>query len=98
MSWSRMPWGRLTSPRADGAVREAGVGPEVLKHPNQVRLAAAVEARHPHGRLGRAAAVADVGIEDALEAMLVLALADEAGQLVLKNLPLVGVVRAGQHS
>jgi hypothetical protein len=33
-----------------------------------------------------------VGIEDALEAVLVLALADEALQLVLEDVPLVGVL------
>lgn len=36
--------------------------------------------------------MANVGAEDALKAMLILALAHETGELVLENLPLVRVV------
>src|SRR5690606_41463767 len=44
------------------------------------------------GRLGRAIPMPGVGVKDALETVLVLALADEALQLVLQDIPLVGVL------
>ena len=81
--------GKVREPAGRRPAGEGRVSPKVLKHPHQVRLAAPVEPRYPYGWLRRTPAMADVGVEDPLEAMLVLAFADEAGQLVLKDLPLV---------
>ena len=64
----------------------------MLEDTDEVGLTAAVEARYPHGRLGRAIPVSGVGVEDALESVLVLALTYEALQLVLQDIPLVGVL------
>ena len=87
------PLRQVHQPAGRRTVRQRGVGPQMLEHSHQVRLTASVEAGHPHRRLSRAAAVADVGVEDALKTVLVLALADEAREFVLQNLPLVRVVR-----
>ena len=73
-------------------VREVRVGPQVLKHTDEVGLAAAVEARDPHGRLRRPVPVADIRVKDALKAVLVLALTDKALELVLEDIPLIGVL------
>ena len=71
------------------AAGQLDVAPEVLEHPHEVRLAAAVEAAHPHRRLLGLAEVGEEAVEDALEAPRVLALADEALQLPAQHVPLL---------
>ena len=68
------------------AVVEAGVHPQMAEHLQQVRLAAAVEAAHPRRRLRRRTDVAEVGLQDADQAVLVLALAHEVLKLVPERL------------
>ena len=51
------------------SVRAGRVAPQMFEDPNEMGLSAAVEAAHPHGRLGRAIGVAEVGVEDPLEAL-----------------------------
>ena len=75
-------------PPRRGRVGQRRVPPQVLQDPDQVRLAAAVEAADPHGRLRGAGQMAQIGVEDPLEPALVLALADEAGELVPQDGPL----------
>ena len=61
--------------------REGVVGPQESQHLREVRLAASEEAADPGRRLLGLALVAHVGIEDANETPLVLALANEVFQL-----------------
>jgi len=80
-----------------GPVWEVIVGPQVAQDLDQVGLAAAVEAADPDRRLLRVAHVAQVGVEDLLEAAGVLALAHEGTQLVAQRLHIVGWSEIGDR-
>jgi len=69
-----------------GAVRsENRVDPEMAEHFQQMRLAAAEKAAHPGGRLHGGVHAAEVGLQDADQAGLVLAFADKMLQLEAKG-------------
>ena len=73
-----------------GPVRELEVGPEVLEHLDQVRLAGAEEAADPDARLLGLVEVAEVGAEDAAQPLRVLAVADEVREFVAQGLEFRG--------
>src|SRR3989337_62869 len=62
----------------------------MAEHLQQMRLSAAVEAAHPGGGLSGRVHAAEVGFQDADEAFLVLALADEVLQFVVEGIDLLG--------
>ena len=76
------------------AICEGGVGPQRAQHLDHVRLAASEEARDPGGGGFRAARQGlDVRFEDALDALFVVALANEGLQLEAQCLPLLRIQR-----
>ena len=84
-SSSLMRFGDLDQAAGSGAVGELEVVPEVLEHLDEVAFSAAVEAAHPHARLLGLIEVGQVAAKDALEALGVLAIADEVRDLVAKR-------------
>ena len=78
-----------------GTVRELEVGPEVLEHLDEMRLAGAEEPAHPDARLLGLVQVAEVGAEDAAQPFGVLAVADEVGEFVAQGLEFGGRLPAG---
>ena len=94
--WSRTSSGSVTRSRARSPLGQLDVAPQVLEHPNEVRLAAAVEAAHPHRRLLRLAEVGEEAVEDALEPARVLAVADEAAAAPTAARPTAARSRAGR--
>ena len=81
------------APRTRAVFREGVIGPQETQHLREVRLTAAEEAADPGRRLLWLALVTHVGIEDANETPLVLALAHEVLQLEAQRTALV--VREG---
>ena len=77
-------WQVRDAPRG-GAVVEGAVDPECTQHLDQVRLARAVEAADPHGRLLGLLDVLQVDVEDVFQALFVLAIAHEGFELVPQN-------------
>ena len=79
-----------------GAVfREAEVRPQEAQHLRQVGLAAAEEAANPSGGLFRLILMMEVGTENALQARMVLAFADEMLQLEAQGAALLLRPRIG---
>ena len=76
------------------SVGERGVHPQVGEHLQEVRLAAAEEAADPRGVLLRRAEVREIAIENALEGVAELPVADEGLELRPQLFPgrLVGSV------
>ncbi len=77
----------LSPPRT---VLELGVKPKMIQHLLEVRFSAPVEATDPSGRLDRRVHVAEVGLQDTDQAVLVLAFADEVLELVAERFDLFG--------
>ena len=77
------------APRTRAVFREGVVGPQETQHLREVRLTASEEAADPGRRLLGLALVAHVGIEDANETPLVLALANEVLQLEAQGTALI---------
>ena len=75
--------------RARAVLRKGVVGPQETQHLREMRLTAAEEAADPGRRLLGLALVAHVGIEDANETPLVLALANEVLQLETQGSALI---------
>ena len=73
--------------------RQLDVVPEVFQNPNEMGLAAAVEATHPHRRLLGLAQILQEAVENPLQAACVLAVAHEAAQLPPEDIPLLGCLR-----
>ena len=86
--------GQLCKAARGGAVGELIVGPERAQHLGQVRLTAAIEAGNPDPRLlGACIKIDQEFVENGLQALFVLAVADEGLQLVAQDgLRGVGVV------
>ena len=78
-----------------GTVRELEVGPEVLEHLDQMRLAGAEEAADPHARLLALIQVAKVGAEDAAQPFRILAVAYEVREFVPQGVEFSGRLPAG---
>ena len=73
-----------------GAVGKLEVGPEVLEHLDEMRLAGAEEAADPDAGLLGLVQVAEVGAEDAGQPFGVLAVADEVRELVAQGVQFGG--------
>ncbi len=80
-----------------GAVGERGVLPQMRRHLQQMRLAAAEVPADPGRVLARSADVAEIPVEDSLQGVAEPAVADEGRQLFAKHfpIPVVGDADAG---
>ena len=81
--------GQLDEPARPRLVRQDAVGPQRVEHPDEMGLAAAVEAADPHRGLRGLVEVRQVAAHDPLEAGRVLALGDEGPELVAQDRPLL---------
>ena len=75
-------------------VVELEIGPEVLEHLDQVRLAGAEEPADPNARLLALVQVAQIGAEDANQAIGILAVADEVDEFVAQGVEFGGRLAA----
>jgi hypothetical protein len=69
--------GQRSDAACSGTVVKFAIDPQGAQHLHQVRFTRAIEATDPHGRLLGLFDVLQVGIENVLQALFVLPIADE---------------------